>query len=146
MQCFFTSPVLSQLHFLHSFSFAFPAPIRCSRCRHMIDRYVNDEFREFDKDFSGSVLRHISSATCIVLIDIYVHDCFYFFLVILAADIDFDEFLEMYRRLFVLHKSSVSQGVSSLVRRSNPAKSPRRKVCASQPQLTHAYVTLQLCC
>ena len=49
-------------------------------------------------------------------------------LVSLSAGIDFDEFLDMYKRLFILHKSSVSQGVSSIVRRTQPNKSPRRKV------------------
>ncbi|XP_077976878.1 uncharacterized protein LOC144432527 [Glandiceps talaboti] len=64
--------------------------------RNMLDRYVNDEFRAGDRDFSSGI--------------------------------DFDEFLGMYRRLFVLCKGVVAHDVSDLVATSPRLKhSPRRE-------------------
>ncbi|XP_074645270.1 centrosomal protein 43-like [Tubulanus polymorphus] len=55
--------------------------------RNMLERYVNDEFRASDRDFSNGI--------------------------------DFDEFVAMYKRLFILCKSVVSHDLSEL-------KSPRK--------------------
>ncbi|CAH1799591.1 unnamed protein product [Owenia fusiformis] len=57
--------------------------------RNMLERYVTDEFRAIDKDFSNTI--------------------------------DFDEFLQMYKRLFVLCKSVVSHDISDIT-----LQSPRR--------------------
>ncbi|XP_033120502.1 FGFR1 oncogene partner-like isoform X5 [Anneissia japonica] len=51
--------------------------------RNMLERYVNDEFKSGDRDFSSGI--------------------------------DFDEFLGMYKRLFVLCKSVVSHDVSEIL-------------------------------
>nr|XP_006815156.1 PREDICTED: FGFR1 oncogene partner-like [Saccoglossus kowalevskii] len=64
--------------------------------KNMLDRYVNDEFRSVDKDFSSGI--------------------------------DFEEFLAMYRRLFVLCKGVVAHDVSDIVQTSPRLKhSPRRE-------------------
>ncbi|XP_041351563.1 centrosomal protein 43-like isoform X2 [Gigantopelta aegis] len=60
--------------------------------RNMLDRYVNDEFKAVDKDFSNSI--------------------------------DFNEFLGMYKRLFLLCKSVVSQDVSGLLQSSSHSGKP----------------------
>lgn len=67
--------------------------------RNMLDRYVNDEFRAADRDFSNAI--------------------------------DFEEFLGMYKRFFVLCKTSVSTDVNDIMspRRHSASKipSPRSK-------------------
>ncbi|KAK2185727.1 hypothetical protein NP493_225g02004 [Ridgeia piscesae] len=64
----------------------------------MLDRYVNDEFRAEDRDFSNTI--------------------------------DFDEFLRMYKRLFVLCKSVVSHDVSDIL-----VPSPRRNAGLSPSRI-----------
>ncbi|XP_019646940.1 PREDICTED: FGFR1 oncogene partner-like isoform X2 [Branchiostoma belcheri] len=63
--------------------------------RNMLDRYVNDEFRAQDKDFSNTI--------------------------------DFDEFLGMYKRLFVLCRSVVASDVSDITLSSPRVSSPDNK-------------------
>ncbi|KAF6023557.1 FGFR1OP [Bugula neritina] len=58
--------------------------------RNMLDRYVTDEFRAADTDFS--------------------------------AGIDFDEFLDLYRRLFITCRSVVSHDLSDII---GPISTPR---------------------
>ncbi|XP_051867722.1 FGFR1 oncogene partner isoform X3 [Pristis pectinata] len=58
--------------------------------KNMLDRYVNDEFRAVDKDFSNAI--------------------------------DYDEFLGMYKRLFIQCRSVVAQDISGMVQ--SPRKTP----------------------
>ncbi|KAK3577973.1 hypothetical protein CHS0354_008917 [Potamilus streckersoni] len=68
--------------------------------RNMLDRYVNDEFRATDRDFSSSI--------------------------------SFNEFLGMYKRLFLLCRSVVSGDVADIVTPRSPNKSTSSQHSKSQ--------------
>ncbi|XP_064604114.1 centrosomal protein 43-like isoform X2 [Liolophura sinensis] len=70
--------------------------------RNMLERYVNDEFRAVDRDFSNSYLT----------------------LTVTEPGIDFEEFLNMYRRLFIQCRSVVAGDVSDLVPQRSTKDSP----------------------
>ncbi|XP_064627412.1 centrosomal protein 43-like isoform X2 [Lineus longissimus] len=69
--------------------------------RNMLERYVNDEFRAVDRDFSNGI--------------------------------EFDEFLAMYKRLFILCKSVVSQDVAEII-----PNSPTKKMDTSHSKIPSA--------
>ncbi|KAK3766816.1 hypothetical protein RRG08_051961 [Elysia crispata] len=75
--------------------------------RNMLERYVNDEFNAVDKDFSSSVYSLTPKA------------------------IDFDEFLGMYKRLFLSCRSVVAGDVENIV--SNSHKSDSKNLLEDQP-------------
>ncbi|XP_055890130.1 centrosomal protein 43-like isoform X5 [Biomphalaria glabrata] len=76
--------------------------------RNMLDRYVNDEFAAADKDFNSSIYTLTPKA------------------------IDFDEFLDMYKRLFLLCRTVVSDDVGELV---SPTHKPASKQTSPQHQV-----------
>ncbi|XP_060080173.1 centrosomal protein 43-like isoform X2 [Ylistrum balloti] len=75
--------------------------------RNMLDRYVNDEFRAADRDFSSSYLS------------------------LMPKGITFDEFVEMYKRLFILCRTVVAGDVSDIVPQPR-ARSPHSRGSLSE--------------
>ncbi|KAL3883295.1 hypothetical protein ACJMK2_029577 [Sinanodonta woodiana] len=90
--------------------------------RNMMDRYVNDEFRAADRDFSSKDSND----------DFGVHGSILGYFSLTPKGISFNEFLGMYKRLFLLCRSVVSGDVADIVTPRSPNKSTSSQHSKSQ--------------